>query len=632
MTVDDNAEQPKKCKHCGAEITGASDECYRCIDNPKRQKMLAKLNRQPLTYQACPNEGEVLQTVETDAKGKPTKSYCPVCREETTEPIEKTYNQKLYSYPYFCDDPEKRTGFKPARVAESIKANFLFKTDRKTDILYRYDDVQGIWRADGEVYLRELVAESLGKDNYECHFRNILFHLKSITYQDVEFRARWVATPNCLLDVETGLTKPLTPNEMTMFAIPTVYNPDAKCAKFRAWIDQVCPEDKDSLQEWSGFLLLANYKFHRMGWLLGQTARNGKGTWQRTIQLILGKENCSNIRLEEFDGNHRFSLYQFRHSLFNTSSEPSVKKALSVEILDSLTGKDMIDAEIKGKQARVQFFSVAKQTIIGNQFPRIEKPTDAFWLRLLLINFPNRFVGKDQIQDIEDTWLLDSEEPSGILNWMLEGLHRLLKNRDFSSSRTQEQMVIAFKRASDSTSAFIAEWTQLIPPVITPKIDLFNHYKEYCDYYGLNPVSPAQFNSKIALLPRVKETSKRIDGKKVKVWQGIKVNLPEEPEEEGESEEKQRSGTGGTSGTSFYSQKKIDDVYNIENKKAVPAVPLVPKLLESDIDGYSQLSCYFCNKPIIDDRWTSDDFTEGKPAHQKCYDDCRAQLKEASKP
>jgi hypothetical protein len=112
----------------------------------------------------------------------------------------------------------------------------------------------------------------------------------------------------------------------------------------------------------------------------------------------------------------------------------------------------------------------------------------------------------------------------------------------------------------------------------------------------------------------------------VKVWQGIKVNRPPE---EGEGEEKQKSGTGGTSGTSSDSQKKVDDVYNIEDEKAVPTVPLVPKPLESDINGYRQLSCYFCAKPITDNDWVSDDFTENRSAHQECYDARRSELKSA---
>jgi hypothetical protein len=48
------------------------------------------------------------------------------------------------------------------------------------------------------------------------------------------------------------------------------------------------------------------------------------------------------------------------------------------------------------------------------------------------------------------------------------------------------------------------------------------------------------------------------------------------------------------------------------------------------IDSYKQLTCYFCDKPIMDLYWKSDNFTENKPAHQKCYDNLRAQLKEDS--
>jgi hypothetical protein len=45
------------------------------------------------------------------------------------------------------------------------------------------------------------------------------------------------------------------------------------------------------------------------------------------------------------------------------------------------------------------------------------------------------------------------------------------------------------------------------------------------------------------------------------------------------------------------------------------------------VNTYSQLVCYFCQKPLMDNDWEQSSFSENKPAHKKCCDEKRNQLK-----
>jgi phage/plasmid-associated DNA primase len=99
----------------------------------------------------------------------------------------------------------------------------------------------------------------------------------------------------------------------------------------------------------------------------------------------------------------------------------------------------------------------AKKTVTANRFPKIKDSTTAFRERRLFIAFPNEFTGEKQIQNLEQVWLNNPEEKSGILNWMLEGLQRLLSQGYFTESKSQEETEIAFERASDTISAFLKE-------------------------------------------------------------------------------------------------------------------------------------------------------------------------------
>jgi hypothetical protein len=59
-------------------------------------------------------------------------------------------------------------------------------------------------------------------------------------------------------------------------------------------------------------------------------------------------------------------------------------------------------------------------------------------------------------------------------------------------------------------------------------------------------------------------------------------------------------------------------------------VTKTPSSLESQEEDkiqYTQLVCYFCGKGIMDNDWVKNSFTENKPAHKKCFEEKRSQLK-----
>ncbi len=97
----------------------------------------------------------------------------------------------------------------------------------------------------------------------------------------------------------------------------------------------------------------------------------------------------------------------------------------------------------------MSFQNIAKPLVLGNQFLKVSDSSLAFEDRTLILKFPNTFTGKNQIDNIERSWLDDSSEVSGIFNWMLEGLHHLGINHDFTLSKTTKEIILEFKRTSD---------------------------------------------------------------------------------------------------------------------------------------------------------------------------------------
>ena len=73
---------------------------------------------------------------------------------------------------------------------------------------------------------------------------------------------------------------------------------------------------------------------------------------------------------------------------------------------------------------------------------------------------------------------------------------------------------------------------------------------------------------------------------------------------------------------------KVGQLWN--SGTAFTAEELASKAKEEKVseDNYQQLVCYFCNKPLMDKDWEESAFSENKPAHKKCCDDKRRQLKQ----
>lgn len=428
------------------------------------------------------------------------------------------YPSYNYFFP-FDDKTGKPTPFKPAKIAYWLADNDHFKTDKDTDILYFGDIKTGRWIEKGEVPLKQILAKILGEENRESHFSNIIHDLKSLTYTDVTFSQK-IACENGLLDSETQTLTPFNLDELAFHEIPVKYDPEAKCPNWETFINQVVNQDDLAvIQEWSGFLLLPDYRFHKIMWMVG-TGRNGKGVWQRTMEAILGEKNVSGVGLEELDGSRRFAIKNLYGKLFNPCSEPTTNKPLQTPLLKKATGQDTIDSEIKCKQDRIAFRNYAKITVLANKFPKVNDQTTAFRERRLFIKFPFEFTGKKQKQNIEENWLKNPDERSGILNWMLTGLKRLLEQGHFSESLTQQETEVEFLRASDTINAFINELGIIDKNLVTTRAEAFELYINYCDTFALEAENEKKFTARLKETPKISTTTVS-KPKRERAWRGI---------------------------------------------------------------------------------------------------------------
>ena len=105
--------------------------------------------------------------------------------------------------------------------------------------------------------------------------------------------------------------------------------------------------------------------------------------------------------------------------------------------------------------------------------------TEAYFRRFIIVPF-NVEIPKAE-RDPELAKKIIANELSGVFNWVLDGLHRLLKQKAFTTSSVIQEQQDTFKRESDSVAMFI--YDEGYAPSIdgyTPLKELYESYVSYC--------------------------------------------------------------------------------------------------------------------------------------------------------
>jgi P4 family phage/plasmid primase-like protien len=400
-----------------------------------------------------------------------------------------------------------------AEILDDLNARYTFKTPTDLEDLHFYED--GIYKKAEHKLKKELEAK-LGPEGYTYYIEEILKHLERQSYvlrEEFNKFTGSIPVQNGLLDLETKTLKPFSKEQIFTFKLNVTYDDTKQCPIWLKFLSEILPDpaDRTLLQEIMGYTLFPGMPKHKIFWFYG-LGRNGKGRVIATLEFIIGSEFCGNIELKEFDGEHRFAVANLYGCLINVSSEPDTKNDLETALIKKLTGEGTLDAEVKNKQHRLKFKNIAKPFVLGNNFPLVKDNSLGFWDRVEILKFPNSFVGENQKDNIEKTWLRDPNEVSGILNWMLEGLYRLDKNRDFTKSKTTTETITEFKRVSDPIGAWLDDNCVFGTDYYIPRKKSHEDYKLYCADMNATPETDRKFYERLRNTPRIRDATTTIKG------------------------------------------------------------------------------------------------------------------------
>jgi hypothetical protein len=168
---------------------------------------------------------------------------------------------------------------------------------------------------------------------------------------------------------------------------------------------------------------------------------------------------------------------------------------LEPEMFKKLVSGEPVEAHRKYKDPYMMT-RYARLMFNCNVLPRDVELTDGFFRRLLIIPFQVTIPEKDQIKDLAKQII--ATELSGVFNWVLTGLNRLLQNKRFTHSPIVKELVKQYRIESDSVAMFLQE--KMIRPGTSKRLllqDLYEEYAKFCKNNGYHAASNRTFASRL---------------------------------------------------------------------------------------------------------------------------------------
>ena len=204
------------------------------------------------------------------------------------------------------------------------------------------------------------------------------------------------------------------------YVLECEHDPFAKCPLFDKFLAEALPNPdvRSYLQEYSGYTLLGDTRHQLAAWLDGDGG-TGKGSYLQ-VMSALHRQTVA-LSINSLDG---FKLTGLQSASLVCVDETPTR--IDEERLKTLISGDSIQIHRKYRDV-ITVRPSAKWIIICNGFPSITDQSDGFWRRSLI--FP--FTVKPKVKTPLLAEKIISEELSGVLNWAVAGLQRLLKREAF---------------------------------------------------------------------------------------------------------------------------------------------------------------------------------------------------------
>ena len=419
--------------------------------------------------------------------------------------------------------------------------------------LWWYED--GVYLDKGEQELSRRAQRLLGNRYRRSHVDNaiawIAAHHPFITdHEPTEL----LNTRSGLLNWRTHELRPHDPELPSTYQIPHAWNPTASCPMFDEWLTQVLPNDcYDFIWEVMGYLLLPANPFHK-AILLHGTGRNGKSTWLRLVEHLIGTRHVSHRTLQELQED-RFATSSLYRKVANIAGDLDQRRLANTDNFKMATGGDPIAAQRKYGDT-FEFVCTATFAFAANELPGTADLTEGFFSRWIIVPFRGYFPAGKADPHLGDRLTSEAE---GIIVKAIEGLHRVMDRGRFDLPTSVLAATEDYRVKADPVRQFSAERIEVDFDAEVKRTWLHDAYQEWCRHNGYQPLATRRFYDRLRQIHvgRIHDKKKQGD----MFFGGIRLLYPDQ------------GGSEGAVGAEFSTPSRT---YGGKGRDAAPVAPSLP--------------------------------------------------------
>ena len=384
---------------------------------------------------------------------------------------------------------------------EQVRKDFIDKC-KKWQIRRMRETILKDAQSDNPIPMKEFDA-----DPYLFNCQNGTLHLKSMEF-----------LPH---DPEDKLTK----------ISDVAYDPDIRCERFEAFVDEIMSGDQDRarfLQRALGYALSGDTRFECLFILYGATTRNGKGTLMESVLRVVG-DYGNTVRPETISMKQNVSSQNPTEDIarlagirFANISEPSRGLLLNAAQVKNMTGNDTLNARFLHENS-FDFKPQFKIYMNTNYLPVVTDMTLFSSGRIMIIPFDRHFEESQQDKTLKHIFS-ETESQSAILNWLLDG-YRALTREGLTIPESVRFATERYRHESDKIGLFIEDEMEPISNAEERTSAVYDRYKKWCDSNGCFPENTRNFKQILAMYGRVERKRPFAGGNETTVFIGFRLRF-----------------------------------------------------------------------------------------------------------
>lgn len=293
-----------------------------------------------------------------------------------------------------------------------------------------------------------------------------------------QYPETYINFQDCMLDVATMKEIPHSPEFYAINQLPFEWR-KIKAAKEGAEIEKffdfifTSPDDRKMVLEYVGLCFTKDTRQQRFLTLCG-LGGTGKSVLIRLIETATGRENISNVSLQELS--KRFSTSLLVGKLLNSCADLSAEMLEDSSVMKKLLGEDTVFTERKGEQG-FMYRNYSKLLFSTNSLPVIAgERTNGFYRRLMIF----RMDKQPEKIDTELFAKLSAELPY-FIKLAVEALHEMyMRGGHITISEGSKEAVRQMWKDSDVVEAWLSDCCTLGNDKKADRAEAFASFEDYC--------------------------------------------------------------------------------------------------------------------------------------------------------